>query len=297
MSQYGKYLFAGWQIFITFATELLDSNEYIIIPPMKKTCLVISVLIAMAATSCVTQQKMAYLKNVDATLTDSINKHYNPIVEPKVVVGDHLFITVAAQDADAAAPFNLPTQVFMTPGSETAATTPSLQYYTVDPEGNINFPILGKLHLAGLKKSEAVTYITEKLQLALRDPIVNIQFLSYNITVMGEVNRPGKYQIRNERVTLLDALAMAGDMTPYGKRDNILVTRETDGKLEFVRLNINDASILTSPYFFLQQNDVVYVEPNKVRALASQNISLYLSMVTTLASMATVIVSVVNTSN
>ncbi len=264
---------------------------------MKKTCLVISVLIAMAATSCVTQQKMAYLKNVDATLTDSINKHYNPIVEPKVVVGDHLFITVAAQDADAAAPFNLPTQVFMTPGSETAATTPSLQYYTVDSEGNINFPILGKLHLAGLKKSEAVTYITEKLQLALRDPIVNIQFLSYNITVMGEVNRPGKYQIRNERVTLLDALAMAGDMTPYGKRDNILVTRETDGKLEFVRLNINDASILTSPYFFLQQNDVVYVEPNKVRALASQNISLYLSMVTTLASMATVIVSVVNTSN
>lgn len=262
---------------------------------MKRNNFLVLALMALASSSCVTQQKMAYFKQVDATSADSINARYQPAVEPQIIIGDQLFITVAAQDADAAAPFNLPTQVFMTPGSETATTTPSLQYYTVDPEGNINFPILGKLHVAGLRKSEAVRLLTERLSSSLRDPIVNIQFLNYQVTVMGEVNRPGNFKIADERVTILDALAMAGDLTPYGQRHNVLITRENNGKLEFARINLNEAGIFTSPYYFLQQNDVVYVEPNKVRALSSQNISLYLSMVTTLASMATVIVSVVNT--
>ena len=112
---------------------------------------------------------------------------------------------------------------------------------------------------------------------------------------MGEVNSPGRYEMTAERTSVLDALAQAHDLTVYGKRDNILITRENNGQLEFARLNLNSPDIFTSPYFYLQQNDVIYVEPNSVRAISSQNLSLYLSMITTLASMATVIVSVLNT--
>ncbi|MCM1035090.1 MAG: polysaccharide export protein [Paludibacter sp.] len=236
---------------------------------------------------------MAYFKTVNEQSADSINLQFHAAEEPSIFVGDQLLITITALDPDAAAPFNLPLVTYMTPGAESAGTTPNVQSYIVDKDGNINFPILGKLHVAGLSKSEAIALISDKISSSIKDPIVNIRFMNYHVTVMGEVNRPGRYTITDERVSILDALAMAGDMTVYGQRDNILLTRENNGKLEFARLNLNDKDIFTSPYFYLQQNDVLYIEPNKVRAVSSQNVSLYLSMVTTLGSLATVIVSVV----
>ena len=166
------------------------------------------------------------------------------------------------------------------------------QSYLVDINGNITFPVLGDIKLAGKTKSEAINYLKERLEPFLKDPIITIKFLNYKITVIGEVARPGQYTINNERVTVLDALGLAGDMTPYGKRNTVLITRENNGKLEFARLNLNSDELFTSPYYFLQQNDVVYVEPNSVRAIASQNISLYLSMITTLGSLATVILTI-----
>lgn len=262
---------------------------------MKHTTTVFLFLFALfACSSCVTQKKLAYFLNIDNTAADSINSQRPQYEDPIIHTGDQLLITVNALDGDAAAPFNLPIVSYITPGSELSTTTPSQQSYIVDKEGNILFPILGKVHLAGKSKSEAVQLLTDKISTSLKDPIVNIRFLNFNVTVIGEVNKPGQYTITNEKVSVLDALALAGDLTPYGKRENILLTRENDGKLEFARLNLNNANIFLSPYFYLQQNDVLYIEPNSVRALNSQNISLYLSMVTTLGSLATVIVSVVS---
>ena len=257
--------------------------------------LFISLLVVVMLSSCVAQRKMTYFHNLDKVSVDSINAAYTPAQEPVIREADKLVILVSALDPEAVIPFNLPAITTLTPGSVEATTTGKLQYYTVDAEGNIVFPLLGKVHVAGLRKSEAVKLLEEKISASVKEPQVTINFVGYQITVMGEVNAPGRYEVTAERTSVLDALAMAKDLTVYGKRDNVLLTRENNGKLEFARLNLNSPDIFTSPYFYLQQNDALYVEPNNTRAVSSQNLPLYLSMVTTLASMATVIVSVVNT--
>ena len=121
--------------------------------------------------------------------------------------------------------------------------------------------------------------------------------MNYRVTVLGEVQRPGQYVINNERVTVLDALGLAGDMTIYGVRHNVLITRENNGRLEFARLNLNSDDVFKSPYFYLQQNDVVYIEPNKVKSVASQNFSLYLSSLSTVATVTAVIYSITSNAN
>ena len=260
-----------------------------------RSCIfILALILCTLVSSCTTQKKMAYFREVDSQSADSINKNFVVNIVPKLKTGDQLLITVTAVDPEAAAPFNLPAMTYLRAGTDQVATTQSLQYYEIDEQGNIKFPVLGELHLAGMTKQEATDFISNKLKSLLNDPLVTIRYINFYVTIMGEVTRPGKYTFSNERVTLLEALGTAGDLTPYGKRNNVLVTREQDGKLQFERINLNDASVFTSPFYYLQQNDVVYVEPNKVRAIASQNLSLYLSMITTLASMATVIVSITN---
>lgn len=244
--------------------------------------------------SCVTQKQMTYFREVDSQTADSINKVFEAQIDPVIKAGDALSITVSALDQEAVVPYNLPTVVFATPGSSQLTTTPSLQYYTVGADGQIEFPVLGKISVLGLKTTEVVNLLEEKLSTQVVNPMVIVQLINAKVTVMGEVNRPGQYTMPNGRMTLLDALGAAGDLSIYGKRDNILITRETNGKLEFHRLNLNSDELFTSPYYYLQQNDVIYVSPNKVRAVSSQNIGLWLSMVSTVASAATVIVTVVN---
>jgi polysaccharide export outer membrane protein len=212
--------------------------------------------------------------------------------EARICSGDMLSITVTGLDPLAVAPFNLPLVSYATPGSDQLYSAPTLQSYLVDVNGNINFPVIGTIKLAGLSKSEAIQFIGEKLSPYLKNAIVTIQFMNYKITVLGEVLRPGQYPISNERVTVLDALGLAGDMTIYGKRDNVLITRENNGKLEFVRLNMNSDEVFKSQYFYLQQNDVIYVDPNKVKSIDNQNISLYLSAVSTLVTTIAVIFSI-----
>lgn len=260
---------------------------------MRRTKLtLIPVLCLILATSCTTQKKLAYFRDVSAESAAEINEQFNTVHEARIVTGDMLIITVTGLDPEAVAPFNMPVISYSSPGSDQIYATPSLQSYLVDVNGEIDFPVIGQVKLAGLTKSEAISFLQEKLAASLKNPIITIKYLNYKITVMGEVARPGQYTINNERVTVLDALGLAGDLTPYGKRNNILITRENNGKLEFCRLNLNTDEVFNSPYYYLQQNDVVYVEPNNVRAIASQNLSLYLSMLTTLASLATVLVSV-----
>ncbi len=244
--------------------------------------------------SCVTQKQMTYFRGVDATTADSVNRTFTAQIDPVVKSGDALFITVSALDMEAVAPYNLPTAAYSQPGSSQVQTTPSLQYYTVNAEGNIEFPVLGVVPVLGLKTTEVANLLEERLSSQVVNPMVIVQLINAKVTVMGEVNKPGQYVMTNGRMTLLDALGAAGDLSVYGKRENVLITRETNGKLEFHRLNLNSDELFTSPYYYLQQNDVIYVSPNKVRAINSTNVSLWLSMVSTVASAATVIVTVVN---
>ena len=265
---------------------------------MKRQRRAIFLLLAMTAlASCVTQKQMTYFRGVDAATADSVNRVFEAQIDPIIKAGDALSITVSALDNEAVVPYNLPTVVFSAPGTDQLTTTPSLQYYVVDAEGKIEFPVLGDISVLGMKTTDVANLLEEKLGAQVKDPMVLVRLINAKVTVMGEVNRPGQYTMPNGRMTLLDALGAAGDLSIYGQRDNVLITRETNGKLEFHRLNLNTDELFTSPFYYLQQYDVIYVSPNKVRAINSTNVSLWLSMVSTLASTATVIVTVVNASN
>lgn len=260
---------------------------------MKKVySLLIFSVAAFIFTGCVSQKEIAYFYGVNSQSADSVNRSFYKAHEASIFAGDLLSITVTGLDPLAVAPFNLPLVSYATPGSDQLNSAPTLQSYLVDINGNINFPVIGIIQLAGLTKSQAISFINEKLSPYLQNAIVTLQFMNYRITVLGEVLRPGQYSVSNERVTILDALGLAGDMTIYGKRNNVLITRENNGKLEFVRLNLNTDETFKSPYFYLQQNDVVYIEPNTVKSIASQNTSLYLSAISTLVTSLAVIFSI-----
>ncbi len=251
------------------------------------------IIAAISAVSCVTQKQLTYLHDADASKVDSINAKYSPRTEHVIRPGDALTVFVSALDKEAVAPYNLPTVIYAAPGSNQVQTTPMLQYYVVDAAGYIEMPVLGKLQVGGLSRPEAEEEIRKVLSRQVIDPTVRISVVGAKVSVLGEVNRPSQVSMPSGRMTIFDALAAAGDLTPYGRRDNVLITREVDGKLELARLNLGNADIYTSPYYFLQQNDVVYVSPNKVRAIGSTNSGLWLSVVSTALSAATIIVTVV----
>lgn len=251
-------------------------------------------LLVALMSSCVTRKQLAYLQPVTADSADSINKGMKPQPEPRVKINDALVITVSALDPEAVLPYNLPSVSYASPNSANVPTNQTFQYYTVDAEGYISFPVLGKLHVVGMSQSEVINMIQDQLKGQLVDPIVTMRFLNAKVTVLGEVRNPGTYLLNNGGMTLLEALGAAGDLTQYGNRANVLITRENNGKLEFARLDLKSDDIFTSPYFYLQQNDVVYVEPNQARTTSNQSISLWLSMVGTLSSATTVVVSVLS---
>ena len=180
---------------------------------------------------------------------------------------DLLVITVNATDPLVAAPFNLIVQTSITT-SVFATSQPSLQQYLVDNDGMINFPVLGRLKVGNMTKREVEEMIREKLRPYItEEPIVTVRMANYKISVLGEVAKPGTFTISNEKVNILEALSMAGDMTIYGVRDDVKLIREDeDGKREIIKLNLTNAAIVTSPYYYLKQNDIVYVKPNKMKA-------------------------------
>ena len=254
-------------------------------------------LVLSLATGCVTQKQMTYLRDADASKANAINAQFEAQSEVEVRPGDRLTIFVSALDNEAVVPYNLPTVVYAEPGSDQVKTTPMLQYYVVDEAGDVELPVLGKVHVAGLKRTEVEELVKSKLEAQVVNPMVQVHMIGAKVSVLGEVTRPGQVPMTNGRMTILEALAAAGDLTPYGKRDDVLVTREVDGQLQIGRVNMRSADLYTSPYYYLQQNDVIYVSPNRVRAINSTNVSLWLSMVSTVASAATVIVTIVSVSS
>lgn len=249
-------------------------------------------MVAVLAAGCVTQKRMTYMRDADAAKAEALNAAFTSKSHTVIRNGDALTIFVSALDQEAVTPYNLPTAIYATPGSRTVQTTPMLQYYTVDEKGDVTMPVLGAIHVAGLTRVEAQEAIRALLETQVVNPSVQVNLINAKVSVLGEVNRPGYVAMTGDRLTLLEALAAAGDLTPYGKRDDVLVTREVDGKIEMTRVDLRSADLYNSPFFYLQQNDVVYVSPNKVRVISSTNAGLWVSIVGTLASTAAVVVTV-----
>lgn len=194
------------------------------------------------------------------------------VIEPDIQTDDLLKITVSSLNPESNLLFNA--GVLNTTGGNlsSAVMSPLNEGYLVDKNGEINFPVLGKVKLGGLNKEEAIEEMVFRLQEYVKDPIVNIRFMNFMVTVIGEVNNPSTFTVPTEKINILEALGLAGDMTVYGKRENVLVIREKDGIRSVNRLNLNDKDILSSPYYYLTQNDVVYVEPDRIKAIqASTN--------------------------
>lgn len=244
--------------------------------------------------SCVSRRQLTYFPSITAESSKEVNQFFNSQPEPFIKVNDALIIAVSALDMEAVQPYNLHGISFNTPLSTTEPTSTSYQYYTVDMQGDIDFPVLGKLHVAGLTQSQLIDTIQTRLKGQIIDPIVTVRFLNAKVTVLGEVCNPGSYELNKGRMTLLEALGAAGDFTQYGRKDNVLIVRESDGNIEFARVDLTSDEVFKSPYFYLQQNDVVMVEPNRARSISNQTVGLWLSMIGTLSSAATVIVSVIS---
>ena len=245
---------------------------------------------------CSSYKKVPYMQ--DPETVNAYGKKI-PLYDAKIMPKDLLSITVNTTDPLAAAPFNLTVQSPLNTNVKEMYTTtqPSLQQYLVNNQGEIDFPVLGKLKVGGMTKNEAESMIREKLQPYLKEtPIVTVRMANYKISVMGEVAKPGTFTITNEKVNIMEALAMAGDMTVYGQRDKVKLIREdAQGNRQVIPLNLNDADIIVSPYYYLQQNDVVYVTPNKTKAKnasISNSTTIWFSVVGTLVALASLIVTI-----
>ena len=213
------------------------------------------VLVTLVMTSCGTTRNITYLSN----LGNSVENTSQVVQRPNIVIqpDDRLSITVSSLSVESNAIFNANTSV----GIE------DLTGYVVNEQGFIDFPLVGEVKLAGLTKSEATETLIRKLNEYVKRPIVSIKFLNFRVTVLGEVARPSSYNIGSDHVNIFEALGLAGDMTVYGKRENVLLIREKDKVRTTTRLNLNDKEILNSPYFYLQQNDIIYIEPDEAKAL------------------------------
>lgn len=214
----------------------------------------------------------------------------------KLQPDDELFISVSSTDPEATAIYNLPLNNPATKNIIGQYITPTTQTYVVNSDGDILFPELGKVHVGGLDVEQVQKLLTERISVDVTDPLVRVELMNFNVNVAGEVARPGQVQVKRNRFTILDALSAAGDLTPYGERSNILVIREENGERHFAHLNLNSSEILTSPYYYVKQNDYIYVEPNNIRQSNSkynQDNAFKLSVVSTVVSAASVIASLV----
>jgi len=256
------------------------------------TCLITIFLLA----SCQSYKKVPYLQDVEVVEQTAQQEN---LYDAKIMPKDLLTIVVSCTSPELAVPFNLTvaSPASVATGNSQLTVQPVLQPYLVDNEGKINFPVLGELNVGGLTKREAEQLIVDKLKPYIKEtPIVTVRMVNYKISVLGEVARPGTFTISNEKVNILEALAMAGDMTVYGLRDDVKLIRENaNGKQEIIPLDLNKAETILSPYYYLQQNDIIYVTPNKAKARNSDigtSTSLWFSATSILVSIASLLFNI-----
>ncbi len=258
-----------------------------VILKLKKYLVFVSLSILLF--SCGSKKNIVYFQDIDLTSASKSINNYNLVIKPD----DKLTINVSALDQDAVKPFNLPVVAFIREGGSVGQATQ--QSYLVDTGGNINFPVLGILKLGGLNRTQATTLITDMLKEYIKNPIVNIRNVNFKITVLGEVVRPGSFTITNDRITIIEALGFAGDMTIQAERKNVLVIREENGVKTYTRVNLTSEEVFNSPVYYLTQNDVIYVEPNNSRIKSSTigpSTTTTLSVISTLVTVTALIISI-----
>lgn len=250
-------------------------------------------LLLLLLSSCKTPKDVVYFQDAGNYKAYENVKKYEVYIHQD----DLLAIMVNSQATEAALPFNLPMASYYIGGDNYGQQR--ILGYLVDKDGTIDFPILGELQVEGLTRNQLRDLIKEKLKAGgfLKDPIVTINFLNFKISVQGEVNRPGSFNVIGERITLLEALSMAEDLTIYGRRDRVAVIREFKGKRTILYHDLSNTELFKSPCYYLQQNDIVYVEPNKRRIQQSNinqnnSVSIWLSIVSVLLTATSVIINV-----
>lgn len=242
-------------------------------------------LLIMFFGSCGSRKNMVYLQQ-DSTQINTVYEQY----VPKIQINDILTIVVTAADPKVTAPFN-PVSSMMTNNLTQQADMALRPTYTVDEKGTITLPMLGKVHVAGLTRIQAIKKLRDELSQYIKDPGVNMNFNNFRISVLGEVARPGSFIMPTERVTVLEALGMAGDMTIRGVRENVMLIREVNGQKTIHRLDLTQQNTINSPYYYLAQNDVIYVEPNKAQ-INNSKLGANTNIIISIASLLITVISV-----
>lgn len=253
------------------------------------------IVCCLALASCKTYKNINYIQDVQVNTTESIAENQGIRIQPK----DMLSIVVSSKTPELAMAFNLPVVTYQA-GSEVVSGAGNMRLlgYVVDNDGNIDFPLLGKIQVAGLTRWQLQELIKQQIVNAglMKELVVTVEFMNFKVSIMGEVNAPGSYTINGDKVTILEALSMAKDLTIFGKRDGVYVIREENGKRTTYNIDLRSVDLFNSPAYYLRQNDVVYVEPNKVRAGQStinenslKSVSLWISISSFLTSLAVLI--------
>ena len=254
--------------------------------------------VALLASSCAAPQNIAYFQNKVVDQPEKIDKHSGIVIQPK----DMLSIVVSSRNPELVVMFNLPVVSYQA-GSEVVqgSYNQRLMGYVVDNNGYIDFPVLGPIKVAGLTRWELSELIKGKLinDGYLTDAVVTVEFMNFKISVLGEVNSPGTYSIEGDKVTILQAISLAKDLTIFGLRENVSVVRERDGERTIYQVDLTNVDLFNSPAYYLQQNDIVYVEPSKIRARQSTTddkalrmTSIFVSSGSLLVSVATLIINI-----
>ncbi len=265
---------------------------------MKKfSTLIIAIVALVAISGCKSAQDVAYFQNIDAVNLEASKGLYTARIMPK----DELTITVNASDPVAASVFNLSVSKSLSNNANQFSSQQALITYLVDNEGNINFPQIGRIHVVGMSREELQEYICKKISpyFAKDDrPIVTVTMSNYRVTVMGEVVSPRVVSVNSEKMSVLEAIASAGDLGIYGKRTNVLVIREdVQGQKSYKKLDLTDANIINDPYYYVQQNDIIYVTPNATKAKNSdigQSTTLWFSFTSILISLTSLLYNILN---
>ena len=263
---------------------------------MKKILgLVASAVLCLLLGSCGSGKNIAYFKNADTISLAASKGLYDARIMPK----DLLTITVSTTDPKASMPFNLSVTNTLNSTGTLYTGAGALQTYLVDNDGYINFPVVGKIDVGGLTKRQCENRIRESIlpyMAKTEHPIVTGKMASFKVAVAGEVKSPGIFTVDQEKISIMEALARAGDLTIYGRRENVLLIREdSTGEKSIHRINLNDANLINSPYYYLQQNDYIYVEPNKVQAQNSaigSSVTIWFSVLSVVTSVASLVVNV-----
>lgn len=251
-------------------------------------------MLLLSGCKTATVNNLSYFRDLNSTTSGTLPQGHGYSI--KIAPEDELEIVVSSVVPEATAMYNQPLANAAIKGNHVTQGTPRLQTYIVDRQGDIMMPVLGKLNVAGKTTSEIEEMVKTRVSATVKDPFVRVELVGFYVNVMGEVTKPQRIKVETQRFTVLDALSAANDMTEYGDRSKVMVIRDENGKQTYHRMDLADSNIFSSPYFYLQQNDVVYVEPNQIRidnSKYNQHNAYKLSVISTVVSATSVIASLV----